>query len=132
MPKLSRNGSRMDDMRNRDRENDRAGPRSIFRPLVDPRTSKNHKTLTIRQKRGHGALGVWRWHVELQPQHQREQQLPQPAYQAASPPVSCWRIQAYCPGQAGVKGTQPKRPKGPKWTQQVNRRPVFSRFLLLV
>ena len=35
MPKLSRNGSRMDDMRNRDRENDRTGPRSIFRPLPD-------------------------------------------------------------------------------------------------
>ena len=40
-PKLSRNGSRMDDMRNRDRENDRTGPRSIFRPLPDPQTPKN-------------------------------------------------------------------------------------------
>ena len=43
--KLSRNGSRMDDMRNRDRENDRTGPRSIFRPLPDPKNSKHdHKS----------------------------------------------------------------------------------------
>ena len=41
MPKLNRNCSRMDDMRNRDRENDRTGPRSIFRPLPDPQTTKN-------------------------------------------------------------------------------------------
>ena len=37
---MSRNGSRMDDMRNRDRENDRKGPGSIFRPLPDPKTPK--------------------------------------------------------------------------------------------
>ena len=41
MPKLSRNGSRMDDMRNRDRENDRTGPWSIFRPLPDPKNLEN-------------------------------------------------------------------------------------------
>ena len=40
-PKLSRNGSRIDDMRNRDRENDRTGPRNVFRPtrLVFPATT---------------------------------------------------------------------------------------------
>ena len=41
MTKLSRNGFRMDDMRNRDRENDRTGPRSIFRPLPYARNQKN-------------------------------------------------------------------------------------------
>ena len=41
VPKLSRNGSRMDDMRNRDRENDRTGPRSIFRPLPDLQNPNN-------------------------------------------------------------------------------------------
>ena len=45
-PKLSQNGSRMDDMRNRDRENDRTGPRSIFRPLPDPTNQKNDQKST--------------------------------------------------------------------------------------
>ena len=39
-PKVSRNGSRMDDMRNRDRGNDRTGPRNIFRPLPGPKNLK--------------------------------------------------------------------------------------------
>ena len=45
MPKLTRNGSRMDDMRNRDRENDRTGPRSIFRPLPDPKNLENRSKI---------------------------------------------------------------------------------------
>ena len=43
--KLNRNGSRMDDMRNRDRENDRTGPRSIFRPLPQPKTIKKRSKI---------------------------------------------------------------------------------------
>ena len=38
---LSRNGSRMHDIRNRDQEKDRAGPRSIFRPLPGPTNPNN-------------------------------------------------------------------------------------------
>ena len=36
-----RNGSRMDDMGNRDRENDRTGSRITFRPLPDPQNLEN-------------------------------------------------------------------------------------------
>ena len=45
MPKLSRNGSRMDDLRNRDRENDRMGPWNIFRPLPDPKNLGNQQKI---------------------------------------------------------------------------------------
>ena len=55
--KLSRNGSRMDDMRNWDRENDRTGPRSIFRPLPDPK-KQNNGTQIYKNVWGH-SLGLF-------------------------------------------------------------------------
>ena len=56
----------MEDMRNQDRENDRTGPKSIFRPLPDPKNQKNDpgikKKVPKLARTGPGfgmTLGAW-------------------------------------------------------------------------